>query len=202
MVCVEQMEQRRTSRLAVASTMCLITALLLILLYTWSGIVIFNVIASALFPASFIVGISACVFIAKKNELKGYCYAIAPICIGFVVTLVMFTMVFNVISRRHYEKRNTARYNMRRLGYAIYKYSEVNNGYLPSAEHWCDLLMDFDKSLSEDNFKHPKFPERVIAFNKNLDGLLLADVPEDVVLFFEANSGWNLSGGPALLTKV
>jgi hypothetical protein len=64
-----------------------------------------------------------------------------------------------------------------------------------------DLLMGYDKNLSRDNFKHPKLQGSSIAFNNNLDGLRLSEIPKDVVLLFEADSGWNLTGGAELLKK-
>jgi len=195
----KQETQRRTSRLAIVSSICLIIALLLILLFTWTGVVIFNVIASVLFPVSFILGVTACVLITKTNELKGYFYTIAPISIGFVVTGVLFLMVFNVVSRRHYEKSHTSLYNLKLLSKAIGKYAENNNGQLPKAQAWCDILLNADFNLSRDNFAHPLIEGRVIAFNKNLDGLKLDDIPPDTVLFFEADGDLNLAGTHELI---
>jgi len=91
---------------------------------------------------------------------------------------------------------------MKLLAEAITKYSQANDGYLPAADRWCDLLMEQDENLSRDNFKHPEIQGSSVAFNKNLDGLRLVDIPDDVVLLFEAKGGWNLIGGEELLNKA
>jgi len=119
---------------------------------------------------------------------------------GFFILLIALAQ-FTAWRRTYYEKTNTARYNLKLLGAVISRYAEDNDGYLPDAKQWCDLLMKYDSTLSEDNFKHPKLKGFVIAFNKNLDNLRLSNIPDDVVLLFEAQGRLNLSGGAELLTS-
>lgn len=82
----------------------------------------------------------------------------------------------------------------------VFEYVEDNNGFLPEADRWCDILMEYDKSLIREDFKNPEILEGDcdIAFNKHLSGLKLSDVPGDVVLLFSANGEWNLNGGEEL----
>ena len=69
--------------------------------------------------------------------------------------------------------------------------------------------MEHNKELTEENFKHPQ-PEEFagmlnfkgecqFAFNSNLSGMRLEDIPTDVVLLFEADGAWNLTGTSELL---
>ena len=82
---------------------------------------------------------------------------------------------------------------MRILGTALRKYASANNGFLPSAENWSDVLIKFDPNLSKDNFKPPRIDDASIAFNKNLSGEKLEDLPEDIVPLFVVYGGLNVS---------
>ena len=82
--------------------------------------------------------------------------------------------------------------------------------------------MEHNPELSRENFMHPQHPnlpkdnytftypdkfsyafnfkgECQFAFNKNLSGMKLEDIPEDTVLLFEADGDWNLNGTSELL---
>jgi hypothetical protein len=86
--------------------------------------------------------------------------------------------------------------NLRSLGAAVGLYAEEHEGVYPSAERWCDLLVD--KYALEKAFKCPEGgKERCdYAMNPRAD----AHSAPDVVLLFESTGGWNQSGGPELLT--
>ena len=92
---------------------------------------------------------------------------------------------------------------LHQLSLAMKEYTDAHDGHLPAADNWCDLLMKH-YALSEKFFTCPgaKAGTGGYAFNKNLDGLhLYRDVhkPSYVVLVFDADGGWNLSGGEELL---
>jgi len=92
------------------------------------------------------------------------------------------------------------------LGRAIIRYAKEHNGCLPVAEQWCNLLLEYDKTLSKESFKYPSAEYGICnyAFNKNLSGLRLDDISHNVVLIFEFESGgdWNLTGTEELLEKT
>jgi hypothetical protein len=145
------------------------------------------------------------VIAAHRKESKGYIRAIAAIFIStpFVLAFLLSMLVARVRAER--EKANTGIYNLHVLGEALVEYSKDHDGYLPVADKWCDLLMEYDGNLTRDNFHHPK-PDRFqlrgechFSFNKNLSGMRLSDVPSDSVLLFEADGGWNLNGASELL---
>ena len=137
----------------------------------------------------------------KSNTLKGSGFAI--IAILLVVPSFFFVDVFRTLPKRRAmrEKANKASYNMKQLYNSFTKYCQDNNGYLPVSDKWCDLLMQTDNSITRATFKHPQIEkwECNIAFNKNLSGLKLSDVPVDTILFFEADGNWNLTGTADLL---
>jgi hypothetical protein len=125
------------------------------------------------------------------------------IILGFLY--IVFVLVVVLIGRRRFlaEKAYSTLYNLRLLDKSLIGYAKNNNGYLPDANQWCDLLMRYDKTLTRQNFKHPLIKEWEcnIAFNKNLSCLKLSEIPKDTVLLFEADGGWNLSGDMDLLQK-
>lgn len=99
--------------------------------------------------------------------------------------------------------------NLRKISYLIDKnLSHVLGPVIPTdktnfslhSASWTDELLKLDSTLE---FDHPMVePTKFdIAFNSNLSGRNLNEVPDDVVLFFESSGGKNLSGGLELLYK-
>ncbi|MCH8165764.1 MAG: DUF4190 domain-containing protein [Planctomycetes bacterium] len=92
--------------------------------------------------------------------------------------------------------------SLRQVGLAAESYAMDYNDYLPRSDDWVDLLdgyvQDADAVVSLS-----RSPEqgRAYAMNRLLDGLRYADVsdPERTVLFYEAQFGSPLAGGPELL---
>jgi prepilin-type processing-associated H-X9-DG protein len=80
-------------------------------------------------------------------------------------------------------------------------YADDFDGSLPSVESWCDAL---GKYLIPRSFICPgsnaKEDQSSYAMNKFLDGRRLAELPPDLVLLFESKPGWNMAGGPEILT--
>lgn len=151
------------------------------------------------FPASFVLGI---VGFFRKDSKVGV-YAILSVIIGGLFTLLMLLFFFT-LRIRLYTNTYTSKYNLKLLGVTLVEYSKDNNGRLPTAQKWCDLLVQHQPDLPKYAFTnhHRKPGKSYFAFNKNLDGLRLSDVPGDVVLIFEARGDWNLAGGPELLETV
>lgn len=92
--------------------------------------------------------------------------------------------------------------NLELIGKVIVSYSKDNNGKLPLANNWCDILMKYDNSLKMENFRHPKYKGIVIAFNRNLSGMDINDIPKDTILLSEAKGEWNVSGDEELLRNI
>lgn len=189
------------SRLAIASLICVLAAITIV------GVdLTFSILASGVFSATaFVLGIIALFVIAyRKKELKGYTYAITAIILSAASFLLFLLMSPVLRTTKVRAERFVSSTHLYPLGRAIIRYSKDHDGYLPVADQWCDLLIEYDKTLSKDTFKYP--PEEYgicnYAFNKNLDGLRLYDIPDDVVLLFESEGDWNLTGTEELLKKT
>ncbi|MHC4075980.1 MAG: hypothetical protein ACYSRR_07645 [Planctomycetota bacterium] len=131
-----------------------------------------------------------------------------------VIIILIFPFVFmlgiGMLSSCIYKYRRMTcipLHNLELLNKALVAYANDNNGRLPRSDQWCDDLLRYDRKLDKSNFKHP-YPEEFsfandchFAFNRNLSNMRLADIPEDVVLIFEADGNWNLNGTGELLIK-
>ncbi|MHC4344490.1 MAG: hypothetical protein ACYSUP_07380 [Planctomycetota bacterium] len=204
---------KTTSRVAVAAASCAICTLASGLLFCAStcagihevggvfvaGMLLFSAIA-------FLLGIIAVLFISIHHKLlKGYIYAMFAILLASPFILGMYTIHSVTRARAEREKANTGLHNLRVLGRALLDYAGDHEGYLPPADQWCDVLLQDNSALTKGNFRHPRGQELGLvgmchfAFNKNLSELRLADIRNDVVLIFEADGDWNLSGAGELL---
>jgi hypothetical protein len=207
---------RKRSSLAVASKITVIGAVVTFGLFMffslWPGSAGFclavstGYIAMLLCAVAVLLGISAVIAIFLSKELIGYACAIKAIVVAAACWL-LFPMVFypwfNNKRDEHWRKEWGGLDRLEQLGKSVIEYSKDHNGYMPAVNQWCDLLMDYDKRLSRDDFKRPLLKHSAcnFAFNKNLDGLRLSDIPGEVVLLFEADGDWNLGGTAELLKQ-
>lgn len=205
--------RRKTSRLAIAAVVCAflpIWAIFVIphmpVLHTRTGqwLVIFGYVLLSLL--AFLLAIISLVVIAiRRNKVKGWTWSIASLLVLCPIGLAMGGSLLVSGIRHEREVANIGAEKLRLLGRETIRYSEVNGGQLPHAEEWCDLLLRHNPSLSRDDFRHPRADwldlkgECHFAYNKNLSGLQVADIPNDVVLIYEADGDWNLNGGAGLL---
>lgn len=141
--------------------------------------------------------------LAKKNKLIVIIWA-ATIFILCIASVFYIKNVLDV-DRIRYEKELSlaSRANLELLGEKIKQYAKEHGGKLPDATRWCDMLTENYKELLRDNFINPKETNNVchFAFNNNISGSLLDDLPEEVVLLFEAKGKWNLNGNSDLVRK-
>lgn len=88
--------------------------------------------------------------------------------------------------------------NMRILYRAMLIYANDNNNQYPTAEKWCDMLIEYDPDNKEEIFKCKGAGKGRcnFAINSNAE----PNSPNDVVLLFETKGGWNQFGGPEILT--
>lgn len=161
------------------------------------------------FVTSFTVGVISFVIIRKKKiKIKENNYLIISILVSLFSLLSFFAgkYVFSImdIINEENSKAELAKESMQKIKKAITVYADKNQGRLPDANRWCDSLMEYDKDLTKETFKiiaSDQF-ECGIAFNKNLSGLKLLDIPGNVVLLFEAKGRWNLTGSNDLLSMT
>jgi hypothetical protein len=189
-----QEQQPRTSRIAiVAFVFSIIGILVLFAPRIPLGLKISLCLGA--FGIGVILGISALVEIRLRNpKLVGGVYAVAAISLGLLYTIIGMNN-----TARFYDWK--AKSNLRALGQAITQYCASHEGHFPPAEHWCDALMKDEKTLSLNSFRNP-FTGRCFAFNKNLGGLRIVDVSDNIMMLFPGNDGRNISGGPELFAKT
>ena len=92
--------------------------------------------------------------------------------------------------------------NMKQLALGSMMYANANKDKLPSAASWCDDIARYAPNPRV--FQCPSGDPRQrchYAFNARLSGIDLNHIanPARTVLIFEADGGWNLSGGSELM---
>jgi len=187
---------KKTSRVAITAFSSVVVATVCLPLPVLSYTFRFRA-SFCLYSGGVVLGIAALVLIGlNRDKLKGRGYAIIAIMGGlFFISVGMGSLARFTNS--------SAKHKLWRLGKTIIRYAEDNEGVLPVADQWCDILMQYDKNLSKNDFRRPFLVNSgcAFAFNSNVQGLKLTDVPDTVVLVFEAQGDWNLSGGAELLKK-
>jgi hypothetical protein len=81
---------------------------------------------------------------------------------------------------------------------ALCIYANENKDCCPTAEKWCDLLMQ-KTDVSKESFKCPNDKKGPSSFALNPNANLNSQ--SEMVLVFEARLGWNQNGGRELLNK-
>jgi hypothetical protein len=206
---------RKTSRLAIAAVVCAFLPILAIfvvphasVLHTRTGGWLVAIGCVLLSLLAFLLAIISLVVIAiRRNKVKGWTWSVTSLLVLCPIGLALGGSL--LISLRRYEQQvvNMSVENLCLLGRETIRYTKDNGGQLPRADEWCDLLLRQNPSLSRDDFRHPRADwlelkgECHFAFNKKLSGLQVADIPNDVVLIYEADGDWNLNGGAGLLKR-
>jgi prepilin-type processing-associated H-X9-DG protein len=205
----KQSQKPKRSKLTIASISCLIAAFAIVALlnldlpYVPDWIGVFFLVALIAAP---ILGICALFKTARsKVTLPGLFLSV----IGIIIP--MFVIIMLIPPRRiHLTRQLVCGINLKVLGTAIFVYTEVGDGYLPTSQGWCDLLItevDVDPKSFVCPSSDAKEGQSSYTLNKNLVGFKISDDlefegvldPEDVVLLFEAKPGWNQVGGKELL---
>jgi hypothetical protein len=156
--------------------------------------------------AGIVLAIAGLVSISKNpDKLRGLIYCFAAILIFMPCLAFVGVSEICVQTRRYVEQTYTGIPKLHILSYALKSYADNHNGLLPDANSWCDDLLKNDPNLTRESFKNPDpkmgSAECGFAFNENLSGKPIADIPKKVVLLFEASGKWNLSGSQDLLDR-
>jgi hypothetical protein len=106
------------------------------------------------------------------------------------------------LARTHGVSARTFCSNLISLSYSIKEYAQKNQGNLPSASYWCESLIKCKPNTYGFRNEHVKNQEGMseYAFNANLSGAKLAELPKNTVLFFETPLAKNPAGGPELMS--
>jgi len=89
----------------------------------------------------------------------------------------------------------------RLLGEALTDYAKKHDGQFPEPDKWCDVLKDSNE-IAEWAFGHWGYKEQTCDYALNKDAATLGvDAPNNMVLLFDSEPGWNRAGGIELLRK-
>lgn len=117
-----------------------------------------------------------------------------------VAAIAMGAMLPALAKARGGAQNNENVSNLKQLGLAARMYAVDNKDKYPPADKWCDVLMAYAASEKVYKARNDSGPGRCsFAYNAKLSGMDEAKVSPQTVLFFEAESGWNVSGGMELL---
>ena len=212
--------KRRFSRLSIASGLCVVLSF--VILYFRASIVyprslrtlVWNIIG-LVGVIGFLIGILAIEQIMRSRwVLRGGVLAIASI---ILTALLWNVWLLERIVPRSFANRFPCATNLSQLGKAMLLYANDHKNRYPDPSRWCDLLLE----QGEVDVTHFICPSTIIvlrwpfkgggrrfiwpvpkkgrchyAMNPNCG----PNSPPDMVLLFESKEGWNLYGGPELLT--
>ena len=157
-----------------------------------------------------VLGLVALVKIKNsQGRLSGSGLAIAGIAVSglFLLMLPIFAAMLLPALANAKERAQTIHCvnNVKQLGLAAIMYASDHNDTFPPAATWCDVIQT--NIGSSKVFQCPSGAEggrSHYAFNAKLAGWETKKIrnPAATVLFFEADGGWNLSGGRELMLKA
>lgn len=156
----------------------------------------------------FIFGLIAQNKIKRSNgQLGGGGLALA----GIITSAVMFFVSIPFLAALFLPALAAAKYkaqtincvnNMKQLRLAVRIYSNDHDDKFPNAATWCDDIQTL--SGSPNNFQcnagDPSHPSHY-GYNARLSGLDEGKINPQTVMLFEADGGWNISGGPEALKR-
>ena len=158
-----------------------------------------------------ILGIVAQVKISRSNgRLKGSGLAIAGICISGVMLFLASPLMAAMLLPALAKAKNRAQAincvsNLKQLALGARLYAGDNKDTFPVASTWCDTVkneLGGGANLSRVFVCHSAPGQSSgYAMNKAVAGKKTDDVAGSTVLFFEADAGWNASGGLELAIK-
>ena len=153
----------------------------------------------AILAIAFISAIVALVQIkAAAGALAGRRLALLGIIVPIVVAVAYIRSSSGTAEQSQVTPTSQCRSNISRLAEVISEYRRDNNGRLPAAGKWCDIVLERlggDESL----FACPLAAGALCGYALNKYAAEAGtDLPENMVLLFESAPGWNQVGGPEL----
>lgn len=194
-------QKPKTSKLAVLSP--LVVALGFSISWYCGKVAIYVWLLSTL--VGFILGIAA---LWQINYSKGRITGKVSATFGIVIATISLLLLPVASPIKPYNKyialMRICENNLSGLGKAMLIYAHYNNGKYPTADKWCDILLEDKEEIKEKMFICPGASklgnkERChYVMNPNCE----PNSPVDTVLLFETEGGWNLYGGPELLSTI
>jgi uncharacterized integral membrane protein len=153
----------------------------------------------------FLVGITSAVVALiqirqKKEDPKGISLALLAMYISGIYFFLLLTATIYIPFVHQVSQNSRCRENLTRLGASLQKYAAQHNGQYPDSNMWCDSLIR-DENIDEWRFYCTLIPTKERnRYNKpyTLNPCAEPNSPGSTVLLFEAEPGWNQSGGPEI----
>ncbi len=109
-------------------------------------------------------------------------------------------LVFQIVDYKlvDYKLRQHCNSSLRTVCNLYYRTVIITNSSVPIVENWCDSIDN--QHTKKIYFKCPgqspnSNPRSDYAINENVANYTFEDLPDDLVLFFESDLGWNGVGG-------
>ena len=150
--------------------------------------------------AGVVLGIVGLVKVSlSKGRLTGYASAVFRIIInGFLIFGFVYSSWDNY-TRKEFYSQEFCGANLHRLGSAMKFYASENDDQYPTADKWCDLLLQPVQYIDT--------PQRFVCksgrggrCNYAMNPNAKPNSPSHIVFLFESKPGWNQVGGAELLT--
>jgi hypothetical protein len=208
----EEIKKPKMCKLAVLSTICLVVAFAILLIYLKPGPSLFPItveqllipIGIAAIAIAMVTGVIALVMIkASGGALAGRRLALLGIIVPIVVAVAYVRSLSPVVEDTEVVMPSSqCRSNISRLAEMISEYRGDNDGQFPKAEKWCDILLE-QTETDESLFTCPLAKGGRCSYSLNKFAAEAgSDLPEDMVLLFESGPGWNQVGGPELFVAL
>jgi prepilin-type processing-associated H-X9-DG protein len=196
----DQNQKPKTSKLAIASILLSSSSFIIfvIIMMTRGGI-LHPDLSTFCITVLWVLGLSFGIVVRLRTR-KMKVPLIDRLAIYFAIAFIFASCLLPFPSRpRRLHPRVMCGINLKGLHTAVHIYTSEYDGELPTAESWCDLLVAHMK-VAPKSFVCPCSNEKEgkssYAFNKNVAGMKLDEIPGDVVMLFETTPGWNQVGGP------
>ncbi|HXF09470.1 MAG TPA: DUF4339 domain-containing protein [Desulfuromonadaceae bacterium] len=145
---------------------------------------------------------SAPVTLADKIKIPRRFILPAAVAGGILLLVALVTVALALGKMGGKKKAMDCFNNEKQLAMAVRIYTARHNEHLPPSAAWCDAIkgeVSSEKAYQCPTASHKNHCD--YAFNAKLGGLDLVRVDPHTVMLFEADGGWNTSGGPELLRR-
>ena len=125
---------------------------------------------------------------------------IVKIVAAAIVFLLIIAILWpGLVRLREYRRRNRIRCaeNLTMLGKTMLIYACGYDDKYPTADKWCDLLIEYT-DVTEKQFRCPGNRKERCSYAINPNASAVTN--PDMVVLFETKGGWNQFGGPEILT--
>ena len=122
--------------------------------------------------------------------------------VKIVAAVIVFLLIIAIlrpglIHLREYRRRIRCAENLTSLGKTMIIYACDYDDKYPTADKWCDLLIEYT-DVTEKQFRCPANRKERCSYAMNPNAKLTSS--PDMVVLFETKGGWNQFGGPEILT--